>query len=130
MDTSWSSRSAPASSQAFLTKHSSLRWVGLRVDVSSQKAEPRTYGRVILDTHSRSQRPGLPGFEGPAREIEWNWYLLPEDLERIERDRGDAKSSLFISMSPPKGSFRPSPARTWWQGRGTWKSRCRLGVLL
>jgi hypothetical protein len=93
MDTSWSSRSAPASSQAFLTKHSSLRWVGLRADVSSQKAEPRTYGRVILDTHSRSHRPGLPGFEGPAREIEWNWYLLPEDLERIERDRGDAKSS-------------------------------------
>ncbi len=35
----------------------------------------------------------MPQFEIPGREIEWNWYLLPQDLERIEHDRSDAKGS-------------------------------------
>ncbi len=83
----------PILSQTFLTKHRSLRWVGLRAEISSQKIEPRMYGRVFLDPHERSHQPGMPQFEIPGREIEWNWFLLPEDLERIERDRSDAKGS-------------------------------------
>jgi hypothetical protein len=90
----------PSLSQSFLAANPQLHWVGVRVEVTSLRLDQRVYGRVLLDLHERSHSLGLPNFDHPNREIEWNWCLLPEDLERIERDSSEnAKSPLNVRVT-------------------------------
>jgi len=90
----------PSLSQSFLSANPQVHWAWLKVEVTSQKSDQRVYGRVLLDPHERAHTLGLPQFEIPGREIEWNWCLLPEDLERIERDRSEnAGSPLNVRLT-------------------------------
>jgi hypothetical protein len=96
----------PALSQTFLTANPQVHWVGLRVEATSQRIDQRAYGRVVLDPHERAHALGLPQFEIPGREIEWLWCLLPEDLERIERDRSESPGSPLTVKITVEGSIQ------------------------
>jgi hypothetical protein len=99
-------RLKPSLSQSFLAANTHLHWVGLRVEVTSQRIDQRVYGRMVLDPHERGRPLGLPQFQVPGQEIEWKWCLLPEDLERIERDRSESPGSPLTVKVTVEGSIQ------------------------
>lgn len=82
-------------------------WVWLTAHVSNQRVPPRRFGRVAIDVN---QRPLLQ--TGAAGEVEWLWWLRPEDLEGIEQGQQDAaKSPRYFKVNVegiiqvPEGTF-------------------------
>jgi len=84
----------PIVNPEFLSQYSQLHWVGLNAEIWNQKIEARKFGRVSIDANSQA-----PALASQAPQVDWIWYLLPEDLDGIERSRSDAlKSPLHFKM--------------------------------
>jgi hypothetical protein len=78
----------PIIDRRFQDKYQNVRWIDLTVQIRSQRYEQRSLGRVDIDPNSQ-----YPSFRDGMRNIDWQWRLLPEELELIERERSDAKAS-------------------------------------
>lgn len=62
-----------------------LRWAWLTAEISNQRAEPRTFGKVHIPVENR---PSVNPLQ--AGQVQWFWWLMPEDIEGIEAARADS----------------------------------------
>ena len=58
------------------------RWVGLQAEMWSRLQPSRRLGDIHIDIYDLPDLAGLG-----RRSVSWDWFLPPDEIEQIERDR-------------------------------------------